>query len=127
MSQTEKADGKPDDGDIVARLHKGGFDNKPFSLIVELNFKPGALDRILPLAHAAVAGTHKEPNNIRYDFVRDIDNPNTCYFLEKFKNTKAMEDHVAGEYTQKLLTAFGPELAKPLKVTILEQLSAERD
>jgi quinol monooxygenase YgiN len=118
-----KADQEPD---LITRLTKAGFANKPFTIIVEIHVKSENVKTIEELIAKAVAGTHKEPGNIMYDCHKASESANTYYFLERFKNVKAMEEHVVQPHTKPLLEKFGTDLVSPPKITILDKISGER-
>jgi len=63
-------------------------------LLVELHIKPSALDDFLKIAkHDAVRSEKDEPGCLRFDVLRDNDDPLKFYFYEVYKDRAAMLAH----------------------------------
>jgi quinol monooxygenase YgiN len=90
--------------------------DKAFVMTVKVKIKPGMNEKFTALFAEAIKGTRKEVGNLSYDLNRDADDGQVYVAYEKWKNLKAMEEHLKAEYVTKLLAGLadmidgGPEI-----------------
>jgi len=121
-AQAAKAEPAPPNP-LVEQLKTLGLAEKPFTLIVEIEIKPESVKKVEALMLTAATNTHKEPGCLMYDIHRDPNAPGKYVFLERFNGIKALEAHLAPDYTKNLLAAFGSESAGPPSIRIISQFS----
>ncbi len=99
----------------------------PFTLVVEVHIKKESIKLIEPIMVTAAVNTHKEPGCLMYDYHRELEAGEGKYvILERFANLKALEEHMAFDYTQTLLKAFGEHSASPVNVRVIQQFTPVR-
>ncbi|HEY2787354.1 MAG TPA: putative quinol monooxygenase [Fimbriiglobus sp.] len=96
-----------DDNPVVVSVKAKLKDaDKPFVLVVKLKIKAGMNEKFTALFAEAIKGTRKEVGNLSYDLNRDADDGQTYVAYEKWKNLKALEDHMKADYVVKLLAGL---------------------
>jgi (4S)-4-hydroxy-5-phosphonooxypentane-2,3-dione isomerase len=63
-------------------------------MLIEVHIKPSALDEFLKvIKHDAVRSEHDEPGCLRFDVLRDNDDPLKFYFYEVYKDEASRMAH----------------------------------
>lgn len=63
-------------------------------MLIEVHVKPSMLDEFLEvIKYDAVRSENDEPGCVRFDILRDNDDPLTFYFYEVYKDKKAQLAH----------------------------------
>lgn len=96
-----------DDNPVLASVKAKLKDpDKPFVMVVKLKIKAGMNDKFTALFAEAIKGTRKEVGNLTYDLNRDADDGQVYIAYEKWKNLKALEEHMKADYVTKLLAGL---------------------
>jgi quinol monooxygenase YgiN len=96
-----------DDHPVVAAVKPKIKDpDKPFVMVVKFKIKAGMNEKFTALFAEAIKGTRKEVGNLAYDLNADADDRQTYVAYEKWKNLKALEEHLKTEYVTKLLAGM---------------------
>jgi quinol monooxygenase YgiN len=96
-----------DDHPVVAAVKAKLKDpDKPFVMVVKVKIKPGMNEKFTTQFAEAIKGTRKEVGNLAYDLNCDTEDGQTYVAYEKWKNLKALEEHLKAEYVTKLLAAL---------------------
>jgi autoinducer 2-degrading protein len=70
-----------------------------FTLVVDLNVKPGMRDRFLAAIEAnATASLRDEPGCVRFDVVQDNDDPDHFFLYEVYEDEAAFRAHRAAPH-----------------------------
>lgn len=107
------------DDPLAAMKAKVKDPDKPFTVVVKLQVKPDAADKLITACKPAIEATRKEAGNLRYELNRDSEDPNTFVMLEQWKNWAAMEAHLKQGYTTAVLKAAGDLAAAPPDIKVL--------
>jgi len=76
-------------------------------LAVTLPIKPDRHDEAVKVALQMTAETHKEPGVIRYTFHSPLDDPNTFFVYEEWKDQDALDYHNNSEHMKVFQAAIG--------------------
>lgn len=60
---------------------------------VYIHILPGKADKFIEATVANHAGTRMEPGNVRFDFIRQEDDPDRFMLYEVFESEQAVADH----------------------------------
>lgn len=86
-------------------------------LIAKNTVKEGLQQEFLRLAKEMTAKTREEAGCISYDLASDQNDAQVFYFIEKYKDEKAVEFHRATDYFQTLVPQIGALRVKPSEVS----------
>jgi autoinducer 2-degrading protein len=64
-----------------------------YIVMVRMEAKPEKVGALLELATFNSANSRKEPGNLRFDFLRSVENPNRFALYEAYKDEAAFQDH----------------------------------
>jgi quinol monooxygenase YgiN len=84
--------------------------SQPYYAVTYLEVVPSAKGEAASLIKEAAAASRKEPGNLRYEVLQQVDRPNQFAILETWSDLKALEAHDGGA----AMTAFRDKL-KPLR------------
>jgi autoinducer 2-degrading protein len=82
-------------------------------LSVSIHVKPEHADEFQAAMLENARGSHTEPGNLRYDLLRDDDDPNHFLLYEVYRDAEALEAHRATPHFQKWAAMVEPWLAAP--------------
>lgn len=91
-------------------------------LIAKNTLMEGKQKEFTELAEKLVLATRKEAGCIAYDLVADQADACVYYFVEKYQEMKALEEHRATAHFQSIVPQFGPLRTKPSEVSICDVL-----
>lgn len=86
-------------------------------LIAKNTVKEGLQQEFLTLAKKMVAKTREEAGCISYDLASDQSDVQVFYFIEKYRDEKAVAFHRATDYFQTLVPQIGALRVKPSEVS----------
>jgi quinol monooxygenase YgiN len=118
ITKSAVAQGKPnpDFEAIKAQLKDG---NKPFTLTVRLEIKPGTGSQFAAAFAPAIKASRKEKGCIHYELSQDVANPTVYLLYERWKSIADLEAHMNGRPYQTLLREVGGLLtAREVKVLL---------
>jgi autoinducer 2-degrading protein len=84
-----------------------------FVLTVSINVKPEHVDEFVPAMLANARGSRTEPGNLRFDVLRDEDDPNHFMLYEVYQSAAALEAHRETPHFKQWAAAVEPMLAEP--------------
>lgn len=92
-------------------------------LIAKNTLLEGKQEEFTNLAQKLVSETRKEAGCIAYDLVADQADACVYYFVEKYRDMTALEEHRASVYFQNIVPQLAPLRVKPSEVSVCEVLS----
>ncbi len=75
----------------------------PFTLIVHFEVKKGEEAKVIEAAKICIAATRKEKGCSRYELHQDAEEPTKFTFIEGWKTSESLLEHMEAEHTLKLL------------------------
>ena len=78
--------------------------DKPFTLVVRVQVKEGAADRLEAAFAKATRATRQEKGNLAYDLNQDPQEPSHYLLYERWKSLADLEAHLGTPYIKALLT-----------------------
>lgn len=91
-------------------------------LIAKNTLLEGKQQEFIELAEKLVLATRKETGCIAYDLVSDQADACVYYFVEKYQDRKALEEHRASAHFQSIIPQLGPLRTMPSEVSVCEVL-----
>jgi autoinducer 2-degrading protein len=82
-------------------------------LSVSIHVKPEHVEAFIPAMLENARGSRTEPGNLRYDLLRDADDPNHFLLYEVYRDVEALEAHRTTPHFLKWAAAVEPWLAVP--------------
>jgi autoinducer 2-degrading protein len=82
-------------------------------LSVSIQVKPENVDEFVAAMLENARGSRTEPGNLRYDLLRDDDDPNHFLLYEVYRDAEALEAHRTTPHFQKWAATVEPWLAAP--------------
>ena len=100
--------------------------SRPFTLLAELQAKPGQGDAVAAAiaASGAIALTQREPGCLAYDLCRDREAPDRFVAYEHWRDLPALQRHLSTPHFTHLGTALQPLLAAAPTLRVLSPVSA---
>lgn len=92
--------------------------DRPFSMYVKFEVKPGSADAFEAAFLKAIKATRREKGNQAYHLHRGTENPNVYALYERWKDLDALREHVKAAHVEELLKAVEPILAGPPKILV---------
>ncbi len=86
-------------------------------VMLQLYFKPGAIDRVVRELVPIVRLTREETGNIDFQVLRANDDDDRLVLIERWADRAALEEHWRQDYTQRVLALFEETLVLPLSHT----------
>ena len=97
-------------------------------VMLQLEFKRGAIDLVLSELVPIAALTREETGNIEFHVFRTRDEDNRLVLFERWANQAALDAHWQLDYTKRVLALFEEHLVRPLSpsedVTYLDDTMA---
>lgn len=84
--------------------------------------KPGQAEAVAAAMKACEAPSRAEATNLFYTPHRDLDDPNTFIFIERWASREALAAHMETPHFKKMAAIIEPLLGAPLEVHILTPL-----
>jgi autoinducer 2-degrading protein len=84
-----------------------------FVLSVSIYVKPEHVEEFIPAMLANARGSRGEPGNLRYDVLRDEDDPNHFMLYEVYRDADALDAHRGTPHFQEWLATVEPWMAEP--------------
>ena len=63
------------------------------AIVVDAEIKPDRVEEFLKVIEADAKGSRDEPGCLRFDVLRDNDNPNRFFFYEAYESMEAVDVH----------------------------------
>ena len=82
-------------------------------LSVSIQVKPEHAEEFVAAMLENARGSRTEPGNLRYDLLRDDDDPNHFLLYEVYRDAEALEAHRTTAHFQKWAATVEPWLAAP--------------
>ncbi len=101
---TNRVTGQDKENPVIASI-KARLKNpdKPFTLIVRIQVKEGAVNQFETAFAKAIPASRKEKGNLAYDLNRDTQNPSRYLVYERWKDLAALEAHFQTPHLKALL------------------------
>jgi autoinducer 2-degrading protein len=84
-----------------------------FVLSVSIHVKPEHVEGFIAATLENARGSRSEPGNLRYDMLRDTDDPNHFLLYEVYRDAEALAAHRETPHYQKWAATVEPWLAEP--------------
>ena len=84
-----------------------------FHVVVRMEAKPEKVDALLELATYNSAQSRKEPGNVRFDVIRQLDNPLRFALYEVYRDDTAFKAHQGTEHYARWRREIDALLAQP--------------
>ncbi|BCI68201.1 putative quinol monooxygenase [Acetobacter aceti] len=91
-------------------------------VVAIVKVKPGKEAEAAAAMKACVEPSRAESTNHGYTPHRDLDNPDTLIFIERWDSREALQAHMETPHFRKMAAILEPLLAAPLSVHILQPL-----
>jgi autoinducer 2-degrading protein len=82
-------------------------------LSVSIHVKPEHVEEFIPATLANARGSRSEPGNLRYDVLRDEEDPNHFLLYEVYRDAAALEAHGQSSHYKAWSVAVGPWMIAP--------------
>lgn len=90
------------------------------TVVAILKTKPGREQEVAKAMAACAAPSRAEATNRQYVPNRDLDDPQTLIFIERWASRQALADHMETPHFKKLASDLEGQLDAPLQVHILQ-------
>src|SRR5687768_9764638 len=84
-----------------------------FVLSVSIHVKPEHVEQFIPAMLANARGSRAEPGNLRYDVLRDEDDPNHFLLYEVYRDAEALAAHRETPHFKQWAAAVEPWMIEP--------------
>jgi len=91
-------------------------------VVATLKIQDGKVDEAVAELTPVIEATHEEEGCISYVLHRDINDPNTLVFVERWASQDALNGHMQQPHMLKLVELAGTMLAEPPQITFCESL-----
>lgn len=81
------------------------------TIIATFNVKKDCVNEFETLAKECIAASRKEEGNVDYHLYTGKEDKTKFFFVEVWKDEKAIDDHNASEHFRKFLGAFGSHVS----------------
>ena len=88
------------------------------AFIVSLNVKPECVDAFIEVTGRNAAGSVREPGNVRFDVLRDADDPCSFKLYEVWLDDEAIAAHRDAPHYKEWAEAMGGMLSAPRSKTV---------
>ena len=89
-------------------------DDQEVIVMLQLEFKRGAIDHVLSELVPIAALTREETGNIEFHVFKTRDEDNRLVLFERWANQAALDWHWQQDYTKRVLALFEEHLVRPL-------------
>ncbi|NHO57438.1 antibiotic biosynthesis monooxygenase [Acetobacter lambici] len=93
------------------------------TVVAILKAKVGCEDDVAKAMAACVAPSRAEATNRQYVPNRDLDNPQTLIFVERWASRQALADHMETPHFKQLAASFEGQLDAPVQIHILQPVA----
>ncbi|MFT8418571.1 MAG: putative quinol monooxygenase [Acetobacter sp.] len=93
------------------------------TVVAILKTKVGCEENVAQAMAACVAPSRAEATNHQYVPNRDLDDPQTLIFIERWASRQALADHMETPHFKKLAATLEGKLDAPLQVHILQPVA----
>jgi quinol monooxygenase YgiN len=90
--------------------------------VAEFYAKEGKADELISALHRLMEPTHKEAGCIRYELNQRTDDKRWVTFIEKWKDRKSFDEHVAMPYISDYFNNVRPQLVENFEVKLYEEI-----
>ncbi|MCP1228018.1 putative quinol monooxygenase [Acetobacter fabarum] len=90
------------------------------TVVAILKTKVGCEDAVAKAMAACAPASRAEATNRQYVPNRDLDDPQTLIFIERWASRQALADHMETPHFKQLAAALEGKLEEPLQVHILQ-------
>ncbi|GAN62089.1 putative quinol monooxygenase [Acetobacter indonesiensis] len=98
--------------------------SEEITVVAIVKAKKGHEQEVAQAMAACVPESRAESTNIQYVPNRDLDDPQTFIFVEKWTSRQALQDHMDTPHFKVLADTLKDSVAEPLAVHILQPLVA---
>ncbi len=92
-------------------------------VVATLKIQDGKVDDAIAQLTPLVEATHQEEGCLSYVLHRDVNDPSTLVFVERWESQEALTTHMQQPHMLKLLELAGTMLAEPPQITVCEPLA----
>ena len=96
-----------------------------YVVVVNVSVKPEAVASFIEATKANHLGTRTEPDNLRFDVLRRVDDPNRFVFYEVYSNEEGFAAHQRTAHYATWKEAVTPMMAEPRAAQKTESLFPE--
>ncbi|MDO9418634.1 antibiotic biosynthesis monooxygenase [Pararhizobium sp.] len=93
--------------------------------MVRINVKDGHATEFLEAFRINYEGTRNEPGNLRFDVLREPDDPNSFLVYEVFNSPEALEEHRKTDHYKECVRRIDPILTGPRTKTFFHAEMAD--
>ncbi|MDR1621964.1 MAG: antibiotic biosynthesis monooxygenase [Synergistaceae bacterium] len=93
-------------------------------LNAKLTAAPGLEKDVESALRAMIPGVQNEDGCLEYTLYRDVKNPASFLYFERYKDQDALQTHQHTSHFQKLIKALDGKLANPTEETFYEVIDA---
>ncbi|MCH4024905.1 MAG: antibiotic biosynthesis monooxygenase [Acetobacter fabarum] len=93
------------------------------TVVAILKTKAGCEDAVAKAMAACAPASRAEATNRQYVPNRDLDDPQTLIFIERWASRQALADHMETPHFKQLAAALEGKLEAPLQVHILQPVA----
>jgi len=83
------------------------------AIIVKINVKEDCIEKFKEITFYNSENARKEPGNLRFDVLRDSENPNVFFLYEVYKSDEAIAYHRTTEHYNKWVDTVADLMEKP--------------
>lgn len=91
-------------------------------VIATLQAKPDSIEVVSDAVHEIIEASRLEVGNLQYDLHRDMDQPGTFVFFERWASSEALEKHNATEHFKRFVSQIDGKL-EALDIKKLKQIA----
>lgn len=99
--------------------------SQEITVVAVVKAKKGQEKIVADAMAACVAASRAEATNIQYVPNRDLDDPQTFVFIERWASRQALQDHMETPHFKTLAESIKDSVAEPISLRILQPLVAE--
>lgn len=96
--------------------------SEEITVVALLKAKPGAEEKVAQAMVACIKPSRAESTNSQYVPNRDLDDPQTFVFVERWASRKALQDHMKTPHFKTLAAELNTLLEAPIQLHILQPL-----
>lgn len=99
--------------------------SQEITVVAVVKAKKGQEKIVADAMAACVPASRAEATNIQYVPNRDLDDPQTFVFIERWASRQALQDHMETPHFKTLAESIKDSVAEPISLRILQPLVAE--
>lgn len=89
----------------------------------EFTAKPGLVEALIEEAAKLITPSRKEPGCLRYELHKSLEHSDVIYFIERFQNRDAFDQHSTMPYIKDFFDNVVPRLVKETKFAMFHEIS----